>query len=485
MSNLFAPGVSADSTVTSDSPWTADTGATFYVNLPDLAATDFAARLLRLFPRGWLSDAAQTTGGAAYGTFLGIGTPLASLLSQVLFIANGTRVKTAYGTALDIISVDYFGPNGLPRNPGESDASFQKRILQMLLIPRVTRAAIQNAVQIIVGYAPRMAEPWTAGGDCAALDLNSYLGVDGTENIAPGRIGDGLDFTGFMDVPIPVSGVTGGYPIYGIDIGAAIDVGTTALDIASLANNTAPVAGYESQVMAQVQAFKAFGIQVGVRFTASAALSNTVSGSVLVPQSSNILQQENEGISFTMQSWLQAFGVWTEVLPWLASTYITQRGISFTVTATATAPSVATVGWTAAIFKGPSPTALRVPVKPGQSSITCVLAIPAGTVPILMPDWNTVPYVTSTTPASIGVSVSNAGSGNLDIIFLPGSTASVAASATSVTVNATLPSSYALYATPSWATTLSVAKTPTSFTLTFGTAAPVGGGTIYWSAQPN
>ena len=485
MSNVFSPGVSADSPNTADGPWTADSGAGFYVNLPNLAATDFAARLLRLFPRGWLSDSAQAPGGAAYGTFLGIGTPLASLLAQTLFIANGIRVKTAYGTALDIISVDYFGPNGLPRNPGESDTSFRTRILQMLLIPRVTRAAIQNAVKILTGNAPRMAEPWTAGGDCAALDLNSYLGVDGTENIAPGRIGDALIYTGFMDVSIPVSSVTGGYPIYGIDIGAALDVGTTALGIANLATNVTPVTGYESQVMEQIQAFKAWGITVGVRFTASGALSNTVSGSVLVPSGSTLLQQENEGVSFTMQSWLQAFGVWTEVLPWQASTYISQRGISFTVTASAAAASASTVGWTAAIFKGPTPTALRVPVKSGQSSLTCVLAIPDGMVPIIMPDWSTIPYVTALTPASIGLSVSNAGSGNLDIILMSGSAASVAASASSVTVDATLPSSYALYATPSWATTLSVAKTGTSFTLTFGTAAPSGGGTVYWSAQPN
>lgn len=485
MANVFAPGVSADSSNTADGSWTADSGAGWYVNLPNLAATDFAGRLLRLFPRGWLSDAAKAPGGAAYGTFLGIGTPLASLLAQTLFIANGTRIKTAYGTALDIISVDYFGPNGLPRNPGESDASFQTRILQMLFIPRVTRSAIQSAIQILTGTAPRMAEPWTAGGDCAALDLNSYLGVDGAENVAPGRIGDGLAYTGFMDVSIPVSSVTGGYPIYGIDMGCAIDVWTSALDMASLATNVLPVTGVESQILSRIQSFKAWGVTVGVRFTASGALSNTVSGSVLVPSGSVLLQQENEGISFTMQSWLQAFGVWTEVLPWQASAYISQRGISFEITASAAAGAAYNVGWLAAIFKGPSPTALRVPVNSGQSSLACVLAVPNGMVPIIMPDWNTIPYVTGLTPASISISLSKAGSGNLDVILLSGSTAAVAANATSVTVNATLPSSYALYATPSWATTLSVAKNPGSFTLTAGTAAPAGGGTIYWSAQPN
>lgn len=481
---LFLPGTTVDSSQTVDSDITVDTPGSFYVNLPNLANSDFAQRLLRLFPRGWLGDSAQAPGGVAYGTFLGIGTALSYLLSQLQFIAAGTRIKMAYGTALDTISVDYFGSNGLPRNPGELDASFRTRILQMLLIPRVTRAAIANIIEITTGVAPRVAEPWTAGGDCAALDLNSYLGVDGDENVAPGRIGDGLTYTGFVEVATPVSSVTGGYPLYAIDMGAALDLGTTALDLASLATNVLPSVGIEAQVIARLQAFKAWGITVGVRFLGNGALANTVTGFLGAFSTSAVMSQQNEGVQFTLQSWLQSFGVFTEVLPWAASVYISQRGVNFAITASSAPSQSYNVGWLAATFRYPAPLALRVPVKASQSALTCSLAIPSGTVPILMPDWNTTPYVTSLTPASVGISVSNAGPGNLDLVFLAGSTAAVPQGNTSLTVTATLPTSYALYATPSWATTMQVAKSAGSFTLSFGTAAP-SGAVIYWSAQPN
>ena len=453
------------------------------VNLPQLTSTDFAGRLLRLFPRGWLSNAAQQPGGTAYAQFLSIGTPLAFILSNMQFIAYGLRIKFAYGSALDTISQDFFG-NGLPRNPGETDSSFRQRILTMLLIPRVTRPAIYNAILKVLGVTPRLSEPW-APGDTATMDLSSYLDVDGGQNVAPSRISDAIPYTGMIDVPTPVSSVTGGYPIYGIDIGCALDVGTTALDLALLATNVVASTTFESSIQALIQSFKAMGITVWVRFLAGGSVNNVIYGFVQSAPNSPTLTQASEGVEYTLQSWLQTFGVWLEVLPWLASSYLSTRSVLFSIS-TSTAPTQAyTVAWTAAVFKGPLPIALRVPVKPGQASLICNLAIPPGTVPLIMPDWDTTPYVTGLTPSTVSIGVSSAGPGNLDILFQTGSVATVGTGETTLVVtDSALPPTYALYATPSWPTTMSIEKAVGSFTLSFGTAAPAGA-VVYYSPVAN
>ena len=483
MVNLFNNNPTIDSSQTNiSSTVTVDAGPP--VNLPQLSAADFAGRLLRLFPRGWLSNAAQQPGGIAYAQFLGIGTPLAFILSNMQFIAYGLRIKFAYGAALDTISQDYFG-SGLPRNPGESDNSFRQRILQMLLIPRVTRPAIYNAILKVLGVTPRLSEPW-APGDTATIDLNSYLDVDGAQNVAPGRISDYIPYTGMIDIPIPVSSVTGGYPIYGIDIGCAIDVGTTALDMALLATNVIESTSTESSLNALVNAFKAMGITVWTRFLSGSSTTNIIYGFLQAyDQSPTYLVQSSEGYSFTLQSWLEAFGVWLEVPPWQTSVYMYARGSQFALHASTPPPQGYTLAWTAAVFKGPLPIALRVPVKTGQSALSCNLAIPAGTIPLIMPDWNTIPYVTGLTASTLSIGLSEAGSGNLDILFQTGSSTSVPQNATTLTVtDATLPPAYAVYATPSWPTTMSIEKAVGSFTLSFGTSAPAGA-VVYYSLVAN
>lgn len=57
-----------------------------------------------------------------------------------------------------------------------------------------------------------------------------------------------------------------------------------------------------------------------------------------------------------------------------------------------------------------------------------------------------------------------------------------AAGSTTVNLNLTEPDAvYGVFVTPSWNTTTYItAKTTTTFTVTYGTAAPGGGGTIDW-----
>ena len=484
MGALFTPGYTVDETVTVDASVTVDTEGSFYPTIPPLSATDFTARLLSLYPRGWVGDDAKNPGGVAYAIFEGIGATLASFLSQMQFIANGLRIKLAYGTALDTISVDYFGVDGLPRNPGESDTSFRARILQTLLFPRVTRAAIQNAIEVATGITPRMGEPWSPG-DCSSWDVHSYYGIDGPENIAPGRYGDGIPYTAFIDITSPISTSSGGFPIYALDIGAAFDVGTAAFDLANGGGGVSVNTSFVSTVSATVQAFKAFGITIGVRYTANGALNNTIGGVVASTTSSSQMALADTTITFTLQSWLQSFGLWLEVLPWLATCYFTERGVDFSVAASAPAPSGYTVAWLAAIYESSLDIALRVGVNAGQTSVACAFAIPSGTIPVISTDWSTLSWITGFTSNSLNIALSVAGPGNLDIIFLPGASLTIPSGTAQITVDAVLPSAgYGLFATPSWQTTMAVYKGAGYFILSFGTAPSVDS-TLYWAAVAN
>jgi hypothetical protein len=481
MAHIFGlePDFTADSDITADSDVPVDSGGQPYVNLPDLAATDFANRLLRLFPNGWLSDAAQVPGGVAYATFLGIGTPLDYNLAQFQFVAAGLRIKLAYGSALDVISTDYFG-NGLPRLPGETDTAFRARILAQLLRPRVTKAAVGAAILAAVGVSPIVCEPWSVGYTLC-WDLNGYWSTDSQQN-APARWGDMIPFTGFIDISAPVNMATGGFPVYAYDIGFSWDIPTGAWDLAGFTPTPALEPNFIATVAETVEAYIAMGITVGIRFSSVSAITPNFTAVAAFTASSNLIAQSNPALIFSMQSWLQTFGVWLEVLPWQASAWCPQRGVNFQFTASATASVAGTIGWYASIYTNPQSPALRVGVNAGQSSLTVSMVVASGLVPIITADWNTIPYVTSFGSGTMGISLSAAGPGNLDIAFVAGSTAGVSSGAPDVVISDTFPETYGVFAVPSWQTTMSVSKSPGSFTLTFGTA-PSAPGTIYWAVM--
>jgi hypothetical protein len=69
-----------------------------------------------------------------------------------------TRITTATGANLDLISLDFFGSD-LPRRAGESDASFEGRIERELFRLKGTRAAMVRELTDLTGQAPRIFEP--------------------------------------------------------------------------------------------------------------------------------------------------------------------------------------------------------------------------------------------------------------------------------------------------------------------------------------
>lgn len=106
----------------------------------------FTNRVIALFPVSWQNKAALRPGGVFYVFFKAVGTSLAGHKNnQIDYAQRQTRIKTSSGTNVDNISLDFFGLT-FPRLTGENDQSFITRIIQNIIAPNVTIAAIQRIV---------------------------------------------------------------------------------------------------------------------------------------------------------------------------------------------------------------------------------------------------------------------------------------------------------------------------------------------------
>jgi hypothetical protein len=102
------------------------------------------------------------------GLLSGFATNASWLYSLYQFAQAQTRIRTASGAWLDLVAWDYFGPT-FTRRLGESDASFQSRILTFLLLPRNTVSGITRMLIALTGRTPSIIEPaiGTGGWDQA------------------------------------------------------------------------------------------------------------------------------------------------------------------------------------------------------------------------------------------------------------------------------------------------------------------------------
>lgn len=97
----------------------------------------------------------------------GIGDAFAFVYGYLAFAKLQTRIVSATGGWLDLIGWDFFGARFV-RRFGESDSSWQPRILQEILRPRQTRAAMALMLTQLTGRAPKIIEGWNTG------DMGSY-----------------------------------------------------------------------------------------------------------------------------------------------------------------------------------------------------------------------------------------------------------------------------------------------------------------------
>jgi hypothetical protein len=191
---------------------------TLPTTIPPLSATDYANRMAALFPPGWSSPEAKSPGGVLYAVMGMIGGGLSFENGGLIYSLAATRIQTAINGALDLASLDYFGSGlyAVPRNPGESDASYRVRLTAAMLQPRATRAAISAAVEAVTGYAPRIIEPWRPA-DTGAWG-HFYWDVDNartpfrwTGSAIPAQ--RNLAYQGFLECVLPTPALLNGNPV--------------------------------------------------------------------------------------------------------------------------------------------------------------------------------------------------------------------------------------------------------------------------------
>lgn len=117
---------------------------------------DVVNRLRAVLPP-WFPDLSNAPILSALLT--GIGGAFAFVYSTLSFAALQTRISTATGAWLDLIGWDFFGTRFM-RRQGETDASFQPRILQEILRPRQTRASLVLMLKQLTGRTPTVQEAW-------------------------------------------------------------------------------------------------------------------------------------------------------------------------------------------------------------------------------------------------------------------------------------------------------------------------------------
>lgn len=125
--------------------------------------SDFTSRLLRLLPTGWFPSAAPRLNAVLQGA----AAALSATFAMLAFVRAQTRVQTASGSFLDLISEGYFG-GALPRLQYEVDASYAGRIKYNLTAPRGTRDGMLQMLTQLTGQMPIIFQPNLAG-DCICL----------------------------------------------------------------------------------------------------------------------------------------------------------------------------------------------------------------------------------------------------------------------------------------------------------------------------
>lgn len=171
-----------------------------------------ASRMLALLPTGWFGDRKPVL----QSLMQAVGSGLASFWTLLQAVSAQTRITTATGSFLDLISQDFFGPR-LPRFPDEADDAFRLRITEALLRPRSTRAALVRGIEELTGRLPLVFEP------ACTTDTGGYS-IGGIGYGAGGGWGSlALPFQFFLKVYRPSGGGipelagygSGGIPVYG------------------------------------------------------------------------------------------------------------------------------------------------------------------------------------------------------------------------------------------------------------------------------
>jgi hypothetical protein len=194
----------------------------------------------------------------------GIGDAFAFVYNYLQFAKLQTRIATATGGWLDLIGWDFFGSR-FARRQGESDSSWQPRILQEILRPRQTRAAISLMLTQLTGRAPLIVEGWNTGdeGSYGTGDMGYGAGLGyGSLNY-----NDQVFITAYRQNSNGVPLVSG----YGM-VGGGYGVGS--LSYIDLSQITGPIT--DAEIYARVQQTVAAGITAWVDIANGPAANPTI-----------------------------------------------------------------------------------------------------------------------------------------------------------------------------------------------------------------
>lgn len=147
--------------------------------------------LIDLIPSSWTKGEAKRPGGILHLVLSSIGLLLSIIKNSINLLKKQIRIKTATGSHLDTISLDYFGEGifTLPRLMGESDDNFRMRILAEILREKATLNGVIKAVEMLTGTTPSIFEPFNALGTAVWMDVfnpqnapNAYVSSDYVPN---------------------------------------------------------------------------------------------------------------------------------------------------------------------------------------------------------------------------------------------------------------------------------------------------------------
>lgn len=139
--------------------------------------SDIVARLQSYLPRGWFGDFSLAP--LINGVLNGIASSLATAYAFIALMKAQTRLQTSSGGWVDMWVSDFLGTN-LPRNLGETDASYIARAQAALFQPRGTRPAMVQVLTTLTGRTPSVFEPnRPLDSGCLGKNqgVNSFFGV--------------------------------------------------------------------------------------------------------------------------------------------------------------------------------------------------------------------------------------------------------------------------------------------------------------------
>lgn len=218
---------------------------------------DIFGRLKAKLPSRWFGSVADGK-TLLDGVLGGIATLLAFVYTLYSYARLQTRILTATDGWLDIIAADYFGPDGLRRKTGQSDASYRLVILANLFREKATRNAVVQILTALTGRAPTIIEPTRPADTGAYRAPNSGYGVAG----AYGSLS--LPYQAFVIAYRPVSAAgLASVAGYGIPTGAYSTA--SRAEYASLSMVTGGVT--DGDIFAAIDAVKPAGTIVWARIS--------------------------------------------------------------------------------------------------------------------------------------------------------------------------------------------------------------------------